>query len=74
MKWEQLLNENISERDNSQVLTNIECPKCGRNIYLNNGILLTTYPAKYSYWCSCGWTGVAPIKWTKNLAENIREK
>ena len=48
MTWEELLdNSNIVDL-NGQVKTNIECPKCGRPIYLDNTIILTSYPAKYS--------------------------
>lgn len=63
MKWEEFLDENIESSYNGQIQTDIKCPKCGRNIYLNNTIVLTSYPAKYSYWCSCGWVGTAHQKW-----------
>ena len=63
MKWEEFLDENIESLYNGQVQTDIVCPKCGRNIYLDNTIILTSYPAKYKYWCSCGWGGYAPNKW-----------
>lgn len=64
MTWEELLDNSNAVNLNGQVKTNIECPKCGRPIYLDNTIILTSYPAKYSYWCACGWTGTAPIKWS----------
>lgn len=47
-----------------QTKTNIVCPKCGKNIYLDNTVVLTSYPAKYRYWCSCGWQDCAPKGWT----------
>lgn len=61
MTWEELLNQHI--KYDGQILTDIDCPKCGRKIYLDDRIVLTTYPAKYYYWCPCGWTGSAYIKW-----------
>ena len=65
MTWEELLNEDISSSFNGQVQTDISCPKCGRKIYLDNTIILTSYPEKYVYWCSCGWKGFAHKKWCK---------
>ena len=65
MTWEEFLNEDISSSYNGQVQTDIPCPKCGRNIYLDTTIILTSYPGKYGYWCSCGWKGYAPKKWCK---------
>ena len=63
MTWEEVLNKNIGSNYNGQVLTDIICPECGRNIYMDKTIVLTTYPEKYRYWCSCGWQGYAPYKW-----------
>lgn len=63
MTWEEFLNENIESPYNGQIRTDIKCPECGRDIYLNNTIILTSYPGKYAYWCSCGWHGCAPQKW-----------
>lgn len=65
MTWEDFLNVDISSNYNGQVQTDIACPECGRNIYLDNTIVLTSYPCKYKYWCSCGWYGTAHTKWTK---------
>ena len=67
MKWDEMLDIDISNNYNGQVKTDIECPECGRPIYLNTGIILTTYPAKYSYWCSCGWSGCSHVRWQKGL-------
>ena len=36
--------------------TDIDCPKCGEKVYIDNGIVLTTYPERYSYLCPCGWS------------------
>lgn len=63
MTWEEFLNTPINSHLTGQIQTDIECPKCGRKIYLNERIILTSYPAKYAYWCACGWDGAAPIKW-----------
>lgn len=63
IEWEEFLNKDISSNYNGQILTNIKCPKCGRAIYYNSTIFLTSYPAKYSYWCSCGWQGMAHERW-----------
>ena len=63
MTWEKFLDANIANNYNMQVLTDIECPQCGRKVYLDSSLILTTYPSKYHYWCSCGWEGFAPKKW-----------
>lgn len=69
MKWEELLNVDISNDYNGQVLTDIECPVCGKHVYLNNQIVLTTYPAQYEYWCSCGWVGHSYVKRSRGVIE-----
>lgn len=69
MTWDELLNMNIASNYNGQVLTDIDCPKCGRKIYLDNTMILTSFPAKYRYWCSCGWTDCAPAKWHNDGGE-----
>ena len=36
----------------------VECPKCGKNIWRNNQIVLASIPPKYEYVClECGWIG-----------------
>ena len=65
MKWEELLDETIDAITTGQILTDIECPECGRNIYFNSSIILTSYPPKYQYWCSCGWTGSSHVRHTR---------
>ena len=67
MKWDELLDEEVDYITTGQIQTDIECPMCGRLIYLNDTIVLTSYPAKYSYWCSCGWTDSAPVR---HIGEN----
>ena len=63
MTWDELLNMEFENGHDGQVLTDIDCPACGRKIYFNSRIVLTTYPAKYSYWCRCGWSDCSYIKW-----------
>lgn len=66
MTWDELLSMDVASKYNGQVRTDIQCPQCGRYIYLDNTMILTSFPAKYRYWCSCGWTDCAHIKWTHN--------
>ena len=66
MTWNEFLNKNIEYQHNGQVRTDIDCPECGRKIYFDSTIILTTYPAKFHYWCSCGWTGAAHERWFGN--------
>ena len=68
MTWDQMLDIPIEEATTGQVLTDIECPECGRKIYLNTGIILTSYPAKYHYWCACGWSDCSHIRWHAGLS------
>ena len=63
MSWEDFLDIKIDSTYTGQALTDIECPKCGRNIYLDKTSVLTTYPCTFRYWCSCGWEGNAPERW-----------
>lgn len=61
MTWEEFLNKKVKEE--RRVQTNIDCPKCGRKIYWDSTFVLTSFPAKYAYWCSCGWYDYAPFKY-----------
>ena len=63
MKWEEMQDMRLSETKTGQRLTDIECPECGRFIYIDTSIVLTSYPVKYRYWCTCGWTGYSHVKW-----------
>lgn len=65
MTWDELQNIRPDLKHDGQVLTDIECPECGKQIYLNDRIILTSYPVKYSYWCTCGWCGTSHFKWHK---------
>ena len=66
MKWKELLDKELDETTTGQIKTDIECPKCGRYVYLNTSIILTSYPQKYHYWCSCGWEGNSHIRHIEN--------
>lgn len=61
MKWEEFVNQNkLDLNQYPWTETNIECPKCGKYVYKNDGIVLCTYPPEYEYKCKkCGWTGTA---------------
>lgn len=61
MTWEEFLDKKVEGK--YQVQTDIDCPKCGRKIYWDSTIVLTSFPAKYTYWCSCGWCDYAPLKY-----------
>lgn len=65
MTWDEFLNEKVDSYMTGQEETDIECPQCGRNIYIDKTIVLTSYPVKYKYWCACGWQDCTAIKWMK---------
>ena len=67
MNWNDMSKIRLNDPEEKQIETNIECPDCGRNIYLDTSIVLTSYPAKYYYWCVCGWVGYSHVKWSKEL-------
>ena len=68
MKWEQFerMNQYTQEYAN-KVLTNIECPKCGKNLFQRTDIILLGYlpshPCKYQYECECGFIGYSHVQW-----------
>ena len=59
MKWSEIENYIPDDIFSNREKTNIECPKCGKYIYLRTDIILTSNPPKYKYECDCGWTGSA---------------
>ena len=63
MKWDEFIGQCSQTNFDGQTRTDIECPKCGRHIYLDETIMLTSYPRKYKYWCSCGWSDCTSWKW-----------
>ena len=56
---------NASISINGQVKTDIECPMCGKKVYWDSRVVLTSLPPKYCYWCECGWSGNSYRKWGK---------
>lgn len=65
MKWDkfELQNKIIAAplecKPGDWVLTDIECPECGKYIYAEFGIRYLTYPPCNRYKCECGWMGWA---------------
>lgn len=62
MTWNEFLDRPVSPCLTGQVQTDIDCPECGRKIYYDSTIILTSYPAMYKYWCACGWHGYGHCK------------
>ncbi len=62
MKWEEFNSDlAVAKR---YVLTDIQCPVCGERIYMDTGMVLTTFPEQYQYECvHCGWYGGSHRKW-----------
>ena len=63
MIWDEFIDKGTADDFVGQVQTDVDCPRCGRKIYFDGTVVLTTYPAKYCYWCRCGWTGTTAVKW-----------
>ena len=60
MDWETFKEENRNDFNwfpENRKITDIDCPKCGKKIYLRTDIILTSYPPKHQYECDCGWVG-----------------
>ena len=58
MKWEQFERMGpYTQEFTNKVLTDIECPKCGKNLFQRTDIVLTSHPAQYQYECECGFIG-----------------
>lgn len=59
MKWEDFKKERQRVTYNDYVKTDIECPKCGKNIFRRTDIVLTLYPSQHIYFCkNCGWSDI----------------
>ena len=65
MKWDDFINTPINSDDTKK--TDIDCPKCGKKIYLDTKIVLATYPPTYSYWCDCGWHSMSHVMWSEGM-------
>lgn len=61
MKWEDFkeAREKSMNRFMDARQTDIECPECGKKIYVRTNITVATYPPKSFYFCECGWSGTA---------------
>ena len=65
MKWDEfelqnkLITAPLEYEPGDWVLTDIECPKCGKYIYAEFGMVCLTYPPCNRYKCECGWMGWA---------------
>jgi predicted RNA-binding Zn-ribbon protein involved in translation (DUF1610 family) len=62
MTWEEHLKANpfimeILLNNSHREPTDIECPKCGKQIYVRTDIVLASNPPQRLYECDCGWTG-----------------
>ena len=60
MKWEEYKKQETNKfamfKDGNWIKTKIECPKCGKPVYKNVGLVLASYPPQYQYRCAeCGW-------------------
>ena len=72
MKWEQFkrMNNRNTQEYTNRILTNIECPKCGKNLFQWTNMVLTTYPEQYQYECECGFVGYSHVQWNKGLVKS----
>ena len=60
MKWEDYIKNIEYINEGGWTLTDIECPECGKNIFMNMKITLSVWPPKNRYKCMfCGWEGEA---------------
>ena len=71
MKWNDLKDLEGEVTIDGQVLTDIECPDCGRKIFFDTRTIFTNYPEKYLYWCRCGWVGCSHIRWEAQVNEQL---
>ena len=63
MQWEEFLQHKLPLRSPiiSRIKTDIECPKCKRNLWRRMDLVLTSNPPQYQYECECGWVGYHTI-------------
>ena len=62
MKWEEFDRTVSFDNQSKYKETDIECPKCGKNVRMRADIILPSYPAQYQYECECGWIGYSHAK------------
>lgn len=65
MTWDEynLLGTDGYHLSDAYIETNIKCPICGRNMYFDNTVVLTSCPPQYKYMCKCGWRGFSYKCW-----------
>jgi len=74
MKWEQFEQMHLCAQEfANKVLTDIECPKCGKYLFQRTDIILTSYPEQYQYECKCGFVGYSHAKWNDALLKQASE-
>ena len=63
MKWEEFKKDRVEKMSKgllNAVETDIECPICGKCIYKDMSLVLTSYPPQHRYFCAeCGWSGTS---------------
>ena len=70
MKWDEYKDREISNAYYPNTIqTTVECPKCGKHIYMRTNIILTSEPPQYVYFCECGWSGYSTSKWIIHYKE-----
>lgn len=60
MTWEEFEKMNLKEyyiNNSKRKITDIDCPRCGKKIYVRTDIILASYPPQSQYECDCGWVG-----------------
>jgi len=59
MKWEDFEKQRnlIDISTSNRQITDIECPKCGRKIFVRTDLVLASNPPQQQYECDCGWVG-----------------
>ena len=59
MKWEDFEKQRnlIDISTSNRQITDIECPKCGRKIFVRTDLVLASNPPQHQYECDCGWVG-----------------
>lgn len=59
MKWEEFGKQRklIDLYNTNRQPTDIECPMCGKKVYVRTDIVFASYPPQNKYECDCGWVG-----------------
>ena len=63
MKWEEFDQTYPMPDFTNKVITDIECPRCGKHLFQRTDIVLTSYPPQYQYECECGFVGYSHAQW-----------